>query len=141
MILANKRKFKWEIKIEENYMGTGKTYLAIDLNGGLNSAIPLESEGVEGFKREKLAEIKVFEGENLDHIKGIDLLGYSPMYVRQLGYSLDDKRFSICGYKGSKIMIQVPDINLEVKKLKLYDNSKGRYFNYEGKRIYVNEIN
>ena len=75
--MAKKRKFKWEIKIEDNYMGTDKTYLVVDLNEGLNSAIPMESVELENFKVEKLAEIKMFEGSNLDHIEGIELLGYT----------------------------------------------------------------
>ncbi len=71
-----KRRFKWEIKIEENYMGEGKTYLVVELNEGLNSAIPIGSKELENFKDEKLAEIKMFEGSKLDHVKGIELLGY-----------------------------------------------------------------
>ena len=71
-----KSRFKWEIKIEENYMNEGETYLVVYLNGGLNSGIPIKSKELENFKAEKLAEIKMFEGSKLDHIKGIELLGY-----------------------------------------------------------------
>lgn len=75
--MAKKQKFKWEIRIENDFMGTNKTYLVVDLNEGLNSAIPMESVELENFKAEKLAEIKVFEGSKLDHIEGIELLGYA----------------------------------------------------------------
>lgn len=41
-----KRKFVWDI-----FMDNG--YLNINLNGGLNSAIPLTSTGLQSFKEEK----------------------------------------------------------------------------------------
>ncbi|WP_341323411.1 hypothetical protein NSQ62_08025 [Solibacillus sp. FSL H8-0523] len=62
-----KRKFVWDI-----FMDNG--YLNINLNGGLNSAIPLTSTGLQSFKEEKKAEIEFYQSIATSKVNGLHLL-------------------------------------------------------------------
>ena len=60
------------------------------------------------------------------------------MTIKQLGYVTTKSGLHVCGYKGSKIIIQTEvGENTPLKTLKLYTNNKGQYFNYEGSRVYL----
>lgn len=60
------------------------------------------------------------------------------MNIKQLGHITTMQGIHVCGYKGNKIIIQTEiGENTPLKTLKLYTNSKGQYFNYEGKRVYL----
>lgn len=58
-----------------------------------------------------------------------------------LGYVLKDKSFHVCGYELNKttyaeyVLIQIN--GSEVKKYMINQSTKGYFFNYKGKRIYL----
>lgn len=60
-------------------------------------------------------------------------------YLNYVGH-ICESEFSyihVCGYEGAnKILIQT-EAGAEMKKLKLYKNNKGNYFNLDGKRVYM----
>lgn len=71
------------------------------------------------------------------------------------GYVLENKNLHVCGYNGNSIMYQdfternlqreisfkngttAPIMNVSHTKCKLNHSSKGIYFNYKGKRLYI----
>lgn len=55
------------------------------------------------------------------------------------GYICNDKAFHVCGYMGNKVLIQNTDISKKVHSLKLHFSSKGGFFTFEGKRVYIND--
>lgn len=68
------KRYKWEIYLQENYDGSERTFLVVDRNEVLDSATPINSPGIEFFKAKKLSEIQYFEGQDVSHIPGIELL-------------------------------------------------------------------
>jgi len=60
-------------------------------------------------------------------------------YRKQLGYVLKNKDIHICGYNDEYVTIQDKSDRV-IKSFKMYDNSKGIYFNYGGKRMYVKKF-
>lgn len=58
--------------------------------------------------------------------------------MKNIGFIVKDSDLHICGYEGIKVIVQLKEgENTPTKKLKLYKNTKGEYFNLEGKRMYL----
>lgn len=59
-------------------------------------------------------------------------------YRQMMGYVLEDKNIHVCGYEREKIIIQNRKHGIiEPRKYQLHTNTKGTYFNFQGKRIFV----
>jgi hypothetical protein len=61
-------------------------------------------------------------------------------YRQKLGYVLEVDGLHVCGYDGDKIIIQNNKDSIgAVRKYRLTINSKGTFFTYQGKRVYVDK--
>lgn len=62
-------------------------------------------------------------------------------YRNYVGYCLDNKGLHVCGYEGNKVIIQDNSNGISnPKKYKLSTNSRGTYFTFQGKRVFVEKV-
>lgn len=57
-------------------------------------------------------------------------------FRNHLGYITDDNRIHICGYEGNKVLFQAHGSE-KVRKVKIYESTKGVYFNVNQERVYI----
>lgn len=64
-------------------------------------------------------------------------------YMNYLGHVLENKDLHVCGYEGMIILVQNVEgrVIRKPRRYGLNKNSKGIYFNFRGKRIYVAVVN